>query len=107
MIEILNFYFKTTYKLINVTVPIPDLVFLILSLFLELFLISLDLFLFVFFLFFAGILPAKSTNYVCVVVIDNPRANGSTGGEVAAPLFSKLMGDLKNFFFKSILVTKL
>ena len=23
--------------------------------------------------FFAGILPAKSTNYVCVVVIDNPR----------------------------------
>ena len=42
--------------------------------------------------------PAKSTNYVCVVVIDNPRANGSTGGEVAAPVFSKLMGELIRTF---------
>ena len=48
--------------------------------------------------FFAGILPAKSTNYVCVVVIDNPKANGSTGGEVAAPVFSKLMGELIRTF---------
>ena len=48
--------------------------------------------------FFAGILPAKSTNYVCVVVIDNPRANGSTGGEVAAPVFSRLMGELIRTF---------
>lgn len=48
--------------------------------------------------FFAGILPTKSTNYVCVVVIDNPRANGSTGGEVAAPVFSKLMEELIRTF---------
>ena len=48
--------------------------------------------------FFAGILPTKSTNYVCVVVIDNPRANGSTGGEVAAPIFSKLMAELIQTF---------
>ena len=48
--------------------------------------------------FFAGILPTKSTNYVCVVVIDNPRANGSTGGGVAAPVFSKLMEELIRTF---------
>lgn len=48
--------------------------------------------------FFAGILPTKSTNYVCVVVIDNPRANGSTGGEVAAPVFSKLMKEIIRTF---------
>ena len=48
--------------------------------------------------FFAGILPAKSTNYVCIVVIDNPRANGSTGGEVAAPVFSKIMRELIRIF---------
>lgn len=48
--------------------------------------------------FFAGILPTKSTNYVCVVVIDNPRANGSTGGGVAAPVFSKLMKELIRTF---------
>lgn len=48
--------------------------------------------------FFAGILPTKSTNYVCVVVIDNPKLNGSTGGDVAAPIFSKLMGELIRTF---------
>jgi len=48
--------------------------------------------------FFAGILPAKSTNYVCIVVIDNPRTNGSTGGEVAAPVFSKIMRELIRTF---------
>jgi len=48
--------------------------------------------------FFAGILPTKTTNYVCVVVIDNPRVNGSTGGNVAAPIFSKLMRELIRTF---------
>ena len=48
--------------------------------------------------FFVGILPTNLTNYVCAIVIDKPRENGSTGGEVAAPIFSKLMKEIVRIF---------
>ncbi|WP_193213412.1 peptidoglycan D,D-transpeptidase FtsI family protein [Luteolibacter marinus] len=41
---------------------------------------------------FAGMLPAENPAFVCVVVIDDPRAEGISlyGGTIAAPIFSKI-----------------
>ena len=39
---------------------------------------------------FAGMAPAKQSKIVVVAVIDEPTQNGYYGGEVAAPLFSKI-----------------
>jgi cell division protein FtsI (penicillin-binding protein 3) len=40
---------------------------------------------------FAGIAPASRPRLVMVVVIDEPRRNGYYGGEVAAPVFARVM----------------
>jgi len=40
---------------------------------------------------FAGYAPASKPRLVCVVVINDPTADGYYGGEVAAPLFSTIM----------------
>ncbi len=42
---------------------------------------------------FVGFLPAAAPRLVCVVMVDEPR-NGYYGGEVAAPIFKKIMEDL-------------
>ena len=42
---------------------------------------------------FVGFLPADAPRLVCVVMVDEPR-NGYYGGEVAAPVFKKIMEDL-------------
>ena len=42
---------------------------------------------------FVGFLPAEAPRLVCVVMVDEPR-NGYYGGEVAAPVFKKIMEDL-------------
>ena len=39
---------------------------------------------------FVGFLPADNPQYVCVVMVENPRVNG-WGGYVAAPVFSRVM----------------
>lgn len=41
--------------------------------------------------FFAGMVPAKSPRLVTVVMIDDPKGNNYGGGEVAAPVFAKVM----------------
>lgn len=40
---------------------------------------------------FAGFLPAERANLVCVVVVDEPLANGYYGGVVSAPVFKNVM----------------
>jgi cell division protein FtsI (penicillin-binding protein 3) len=40
---------------------------------------------------FAGFLPAEHARLVCVVVIDEPMANGYYGGVVSAPVFRNVM----------------
>ncbi len=45
-----------------------------------------------FFAIFAGMAPASDPRLVTVVVIDEPSAGKYYGGQVAAPLFSKVMG---------------
>ena len=40
---------------------------------------------------FAGIAPASNPRFVGVVMIDDPEKGGYYGGEVAAPVFSKIM----------------
>ncbi len=45
-----------------------------------------------FFAIFAGMAPASNPRLVTVVVIDEPSAGKYYGGQVAAPLFSKIMG---------------
>ena len=40
---------------------------------------------------FAGIAPASDPRLVMVVMIDEPRAGQYYGGQVAAPVFSKVM----------------
>jgi cell division protein FtsI/penicillin-binding protein 2 len=40
---------------------------------------------------FAGFLPAEHAGLVCVVVIDEPMANGYYGGVVSAPVFKNIM----------------
>lgn len=45
-----------------------------------------------FFSIFAGMAPASNPRLVAVVVIDEPSAGKYYGGQVAAPLFSKIMG---------------
>lgn len=42
--------------------------------------------------FFAGIAPVSDPRLIAVVVVDNPRGRQYYGGEVAAPVFSRLMG---------------
>jgi cell division protein FtsI (penicillin-binding protein 3) len=42
---------------------------------------------------FAGMAPAKDPRLVAVVVIDEPRSGKYYGGEAAAPVFSRVMGD--------------
>lgn len=39
---------------------------------------------------FVGYFPANEPKYACIVVIKNPKENGSYGGEVAAPVFKQL-----------------
>lgn len=41
--------------------------------------------------FFVGFLPAEAPRWVCVVVIDDPQDGKYYGGEVAAPVFGRLM----------------
>lgn len=45
---------------------------------------------------FAGMLPVDNPEFVCVVVIDDPRTPDAThgGGTIAAPVFSKVAGRL-------------
>jgi len=45
-----------------------------------------------FFSVFAGMAPASDPRLVAVVVVDEPSAGKYYGGQVAAPLFSKVMG---------------
>ncbi len=40
---------------------------------------------------FVGFLPADRPEYLAVVVIDDPKQNGHYGGEVAAPVFQRVM----------------
>lgn len=40
----------------------------------------------------AGIAPASNPRFALVVLVDNPKVGGSSGGQVASPLFSKIMG---------------
>ena len=42
---------------------------------------------------FAGIIPADAPQLVSVVVIDEPRGEHYTGGQVAAPVFSEIMNE--------------
>lgn len=42
---------------------------------------------------FAGFAPAANPRYVVVVVVDHPTKHGFFGGLVAAPLFSRIMGE--------------
>jgi cell division protein FtsI (penicillin-binding protein 3) len=39
---------------------------------------------------FVGYFPADEPKYACIVVVKNPKENGSYGGEVAAPVFKQL-----------------
>ena len=42
---------------------------------------------------FAGMAPASKPRLVCVVIIDNPKGEQYYGGEVAAPVFSRIMAE--------------
>lgn len=42
---------------------------------------------------FAGVAPVSSPRLVCVVVVDQPRGDKYYGGEVAAPVFSRVTGE--------------
>ncbi|WP_228160669.1 MULTISPECIES: peptidoglycan D,D-transpeptidase FtsI family protein [Marinobacter] len=42
---------------------------------------------------FAGIAPVENPRIVCVVAVDAPKGGEYYGGEVAAPVFSRVMGD--------------
>jgi cell division protein FtsI (penicillin-binding protein 3) len=42
---------------------------------------------------FAGMAPADDPRIVCVVVVDAPKGNQYYGGEVAAPVFSRVMSE--------------
>lgn len=42
---------------------------------------------------FAGFAPARDPRVVAVVTVDEPRANGYHGGQVAAPIFSAVVGE--------------
>ena len=42
---------------------------------------------------FAGMIPATRPRLVMVVVIDDPRSDQFYGGSVAAPVFSRVMGE--------------
>jgi len=46
---------------------------------------------------YAGIFPASNPKVVGVVMVDNPIKGGSSGGEVAAPIFSKVMAQSARF----------
>jgi cell division protein FtsI (penicillin-binding protein 3) len=41
---------------------------------------------------FVGIAPASHPRFIAVIVIDDPRGNEYYGGEVAAPVFAKVVG---------------
>lgn len=47
---------------------------------------------------FAGLAPITDPKFVMVVAIDDPRGKFYYGGDVAAPVFSKLMGDLMRLY---------
>ncbi len=40
---------------------------------------------------FAGLAPASEPRLVAVVVIDEPQGEGYSGGEVAAPVFARIL----------------
>jgi cell division protein FtsI (penicillin-binding protein 3) len=42
---------------------------------------------------FAGIVPASKPRLVCVVVVDEPQGMEYYGGEVAAPVFARVMSE--------------
>jgi cell division protein FtsI (penicillin-binding protein 3) len=42
---------------------------------------------------FAGLAPASKPRLVCVVIIDEPKGEQYYGGEVAAPVFSRIMAE--------------
>ena len=42
---------------------------------------------------FAGMAPASKPRLVCVVIIDDPKGEQYYGGEVAAPVFSRIMAE--------------
>ena len=44
---------------------------------------------------YAGIIPADAPRYVMVNMMDNPKDKGYYGGVVAAPVFAKVMEQLK------------
>ena len=47
---------------------------------------------------FAGMIPASSPRLVAIVVIDEPKRGEHFGGRVAAPIFSKVMGEATRIF---------
>jgi cell division protein FtsI (penicillin-binding protein 3) len=42
---------------------------------------------------FAGIAPARDPRFVMVVMLDEPQGDAYYGGQVAAPVFSAVMGE--------------
>lgn len=47
-----------------------------------------------YFSLFAGLAPASAPRYAIVVIIDDPRHGDYFGGQVAAPLFSRIASNL-------------
>jgi cell division protein FtsI (penicillin-binding protein 3) len=49
---------------------------------------------------FAGVVPASNPQFAIVVVVDDPKAEGSVyyGGQVAAPVFSKIAAGALRLF---------
>ena len=47
---------------------------------------------------FAGLGPISDPRFVMVVSIDDPRGKFHYGGDVAAPVFSRLMADLMRLY---------
>ena len=39
---------------------------------------------------FVGYFPAENPKYACIVVVNDPKENGSYGGDVAAPVFKTI-----------------
>ncbi len=46
---------------------------------------------------FGGFAPLSSPRLVCLVVIDEPRGTGRYGGQVAAPVFRRIMEDALSY----------
>ena len=56
---------------------------------------------------FAGMIPASRPRLVMVVVIDDPRSDQFYGGSVAAPVFSRVMGEAMRRISEELSVSSL